>query len=190
MLLFTTANSTVWDSLSIRVGAGLEKPIAENKYSSSIPGYDYSRKMPTLPTVSVNIESSVRCDWLEGGLNGGVDGEIISVYRLETSGFSFGHLNVFGSIKVFGYKGSNMWAKAGLGLGYPMFRHDETLNSDVETSLRKSLSVVLASQRIRAVFGYSVQRASFSKDLIGVKSRDTWNLEYYSLIAYWDWIAP
>ncbi len=186
---FGTVHAGSLDSLSVRFGAGLSKPFVEQRVGSSIPGAGFSREIPSLFTAVVDLESTLRRDRWEAGLALGVDGEVLSVNRLDATGFSVAHASLLGGFRLFQVGASRLWMQAIAGLAVPVLTHDEAADADAELGWRVGSGLAFARGGTRVVLGGTISEVSFRSTSGSAVSTSDWKQGQLFGKVQWDWIG-
>ena len=190
MALASFARAGLVDSLSMRFGAGVSKPWAREVVENSIPGTGFERRLPTLFTAVVSSEATLRRDRWEGGLAFGIDGEVLSVQRLDASGFSVAHLSALGAFRILSVGDSRLWVRVLAGWGVPVMRHDNAAVSDPSGGMRLESGLCFSRGGVRVVLGASRGEVEFESRNGSVETTNHWETTQAIAMMQWDWIAP
>jgi hypothetical protein len=189
VLLLPAVLQAGWtDSLSIRFGGGLSRPFVEQRVRSSIPGADFSRDIPALFTAVVDVESALRQNRWEGALVLGVDGEVLSVNRLDATGFSIVHLSLMGGARLLRIGPSQLWMRAGGGLAIPALVHDEAASAEDNLGWRVGSGLAFVRGGTRVVMDGTLCEVSFRSRSRSASSTSEWRLGQLVMKVQWDWI--
>ena len=193
ILLFLFVIRSGWadplDSLSLRFGAGLSKPVARQEYSSGIPGAQFDRDIPTLPTVVADLQSTLRGDAWEGGLGLGLEGEILSVNRIDETDFTLLHLDLIGARRLWMLRSSSVWRAASGGWALPIFLHEGAEGQSSAGGPRAFAGLVFRRESVQVEIGGSISRVAFHDRNLQTESTTTWTVEHWTAKVYWDWLG-
>ncbi len=176
------------DSLSIRFGGGLSKPFLEQRVRGSVPGTDFSRDIPALFTAVVDLEAALRQDRWEGALVLGIDGEVLSVHRLDATGFSVAHASLVGGFRLLRIGPSQLWIRAGAGVAVPALVHDEAASAESGPGWRAGSGLAFARGGTRVVLEGTICEVSFRSRNRVASSTSEWTLGQAVAKVQWDWM--
>jgi hypothetical protein len=178
-----------FDSLSLRFGVGVSKPFAREEYSGGLPGARFDRNVPTIPTLTSDLQSTSRgSDW-EGGVGLGIEGEILSANRIDVTGFSSLHMDLIGARHLWTVRSSEVWLAASGGWALPIFRHDGAEAQSSSGGPRAFAGLVFRRESIQVEIGGSIARVAFHDRNLQTESTTTWTVEHWTAKIYWDWLG-
>lgn len=187
----TCAHAGLSDSLIVRMGAGIAKPLAQEDYGSdAFPDASFSREIAALPGLTSDIEALLRIRDLEAGMGIGLESEIISARLAELTGFSILHADATCGYRLLQRGNSSIWATAGGGWSFPIFQHDQSSDQSTWGGPRFALGLAFQRESVRVALGSAFTRVSFEDRNLSSGSTTTWHLQYFSMKVYWDWLSP
>jgi hypothetical protein len=193
LLLVLLAVRTGWgvplDSLSVRFGTGVSKPVAREEYSGGLPGARFGRDVPTLPTLAADLRTTLRSGALEGGLGLGIEGEVLSVNRIDETDFTLLHLDLVGAWRLCTLRKSSVWFTASGGWSLPIFLHDGAEGQSSVGGPRGFAGMVFRRESVEVEIGGSVSQVSFHDSGPKTTSTTTWTVQHWTAKVYWDWLG-
>lgn len=190
MAFVGTVAAGLLDSLSIRFGGGIAKPYMEQRVESSVPGTDYSREIPAMFGILADLEATLRRGPWEAGLAMGIDGEVVAIQRLESTGFSVAHTSLLAAARLLRYRNSELWLQASGGLAIPTMAHDEAGHADALPGWRIGSGLAFARGGVRAVVGGTLSETGYRTRGRLITTTSRWTEEQWVGKVQWDWIAP
>lgn len=181
--------SDPFDSLAIRFGAGVSKPVAREEYSASLSGAGFDRNIPTMPTLAADLQSTLRGDAWEGGLGFGLEGEILSVNRVDETDFTLLHFDLIGARRLLALRSSSLWLDASGGWTLPILLHDGAEGQSSAGGPRGFAGLVFRRGSVQVEIGASVSRIAFHDRNLQTESTTTWTVEHWTAKVYWDWLG-
>lgn len=178
------------DSLAVRFGAGVSRPMAHEEYSSSLPGVDFERRLATLPTAVADVEALRRMNGWEAGMACGFEGEVLSTARLDMTDFSLFSLELRGTRRLLAVRSSSLWFGAGAGWAFPVLCHAPLDGQESWGGPRLSLGLRFRRSNLELETGAAFSRVTFTDADAQASYRTTWTIGHWSLRARWDWLAP
>jgi hypothetical protein len=178
-----------FDSLAVRFGMGLSKPFAREEYSGGLPGAQFDRDIPTLPTFATDLESTLRSAVWEGGLGLGIEGEILSVNRIDETDFTLLHLDLTGARHLWSLRSSSVWLAASGGWSLPIFQHDGAQGQSSVGGPRAFTGLVFRRGNAQVEIGGSITRVAFHDRNLQTESTTTWTVDHWTAKVYWDWLG-